>query len=382
MRTHANKSRFSEQQTHIRLGYLMAYLLNSRAVKIWPGWFFLLLGLAVADASYGQEGGTTESSSLCSAIPETWTARPGSMSGELTGYSYDNFGADLSKPIGGWDKYYAERIITKSDDEEVVRTIDALNDSIVSAKSKTSRDTIFIAPKVDKLQSSETIPDNVTLAYFVDTANILHLRLALRRADPGDIVFISISSQDSIAINSTLDIKEGVTLASNRGELIGEPDANDNYDSNDFAPGALLYIDEVVGGDDMLHVNGDNVRITGLRLRGPQREVHPWDEGHDWVAIRNGFEDDPIGRQNLEVDNCEIFQWPQSAVYVAHEGTACVRNNYIHHNQRWKSGYGVGLQGSAKVSIEENLFASQPPLHCRYGLPHPRIHCPPQRRAR
>ena len=140
MRTHAHKSRFSEQQPYIRLGYLMAYLLNSRAVKIWPGWLFLLLGLAVADASYGQGTGGT---SLCSAIPETWTARPGSMSGEPTGYSYDDFGADLRKPIGGWDKYYAERIITKSDDEEVVRTIDALNDSIVSAKSKTSRDTIF-----------------------------------------------------------------------------------------------------------------------------------------------------------------------------------------------------------------------------------------------
>ena len=110
------------------------------------------------------------------------------------------------------------------------------------------------------------------------------------------------------------------------------------------------------------------MRITGLRLRGPQREVHPWGEHHDWIGIRNGFRN-TSGNQNLEVDNCELFQWPQSAIYVAHEGTACVRNNYIHHNQRWKSGYGVGLQGSAKVSIEENLFAFN--RHCVAGTGYP-----------
>ena len=323
MRTHAHKSRFSEQQAHIRLGYLIAYLLNSRAVKIWPGWLFLLLGLAVADASYGQGTGGT---SLCSAIPEMWTARPGSMSGEPTGYSYDDFGADLRKPIGGWDKYYAERIITEKESNGSTYTkvstltelTNALNQSSMRPITDTTIDTIFVVGSVE------------------------------------------------IKLLSTLTIPRNVTLASNRGQTL--LDVNDDHVSDGFALGALLYTDKVVGSDDMLHITGNNVRITGLRLRGPQREVHPWGEHHDWIGIRNGFRN-TSGNQNLEVDNCELFQWPQSAIYVAHEGTACVRNNYIHHNQRWERGYGVGLQGSAKVSIEENLFAFN--RHCVAGTGYP-----------
>ena len=335
MRTHAHKSRFSEQQTHIRLGYLIAYLLNSRAVKIWPGWLFLLLGLAVADASYGQEGGTTESSSLCSAIPGTWTVRDGIISKKLTNYTYSDTGADLSKPIGGWDKYYAQRIIAEKESNGSTYT------------------------RVDNFDSLEVALERSRRRSITDTTI--------------DTIFVV--GDTTIKITRKLEIPRNVTLASNRGQAISN--VSGDHVSDGFALGALLYIDKVMGGHDMLRIIGDNVRITGLRLRGPQREVHPWDEGHDWVAIRNGIIAQDVHRnliahdvhQNLEVDNCEIFQWPQSAVYVGHEGTACIRNNYIHHNQRWKAGYGVGLQGEAKVFIEENLFAFN--RHCVAGTGYP-----------
>ena len=320
MRTHSHKSRSSEQQTHIRLGYLMAYLLN-RALKIWPGWLFLLLGLAVADASYGQDTGRmAESSSLCSAIPEEWMVRDGIISKKLTDYTYSGPGADLSKPVGGWDKYYAKRIIT------------------------------------EKQSESST---------YKKASNLTQLRDKLHSATAGDTIFV-VGTAD-ILITEKLVIPPGVTLASNRGQAISN--VRGNHISNGFALGALLHIDDLANGlPSLLIVEGDNVRITGLRLRGPQREVHPWGEGNDRVGIINSSLGSS-GHENLEVDNCELFQWPQSAIYVGHGGSACVRNNYIHHNQRWKAGYGVGLQGEAKVSIEENLFAFN--RHCVAGTGYP-----------
>ena len=332
MHTHSHKSRFSEQQTHIRLGHLMAYLLNIRAVKIWPGWLFLLLGLVVADASYGQgTGGTTASSSLCSANPGTWTVRDGIISRKLTGYTYSNTGADLSKPIGGWDKYYAQRIITEKESESTT---------------------------------------------YKKASNLTELKSKLRSATAGDTIFV-VGTAD-ILVTERLAIPSGVTLASNRGQAISN--VSGAHVSDGFALGALLRIDDLaIGSPSLLVVEGDNVRITGLRLRGPQREVHPWDEGNDRVGIMNAsfgkapknkmLEIPSEGYENLEVDNCELFQWPQSAIYVGHGGSACIRNNYIHHNQRWKSGYGVGLQGEAKVSIEENLFAFN--RHCVAGTGYP-----------
>ena len=325
MHTQAHKSRFSESQTHIRLGSLIAYLLNSRAMKIWPGWFFLMLGLAVAGVSYGQDTeGATESSSLCSTVPETWSVRDGIISKKLTNYTYSGTGADLSKPIGGWDKYYAQRIITEKESNGSTYTRVDNFDSLEVALGRaggpcgSTRDTVFV----------------------VGTADIKFKR--------------------------KLEIPCNVTLASNRGQVLS--DVSGNHISDGFALGALLYIDKIVGGHDMLRITGNNVRITGLRLKGPQREVHPWGEHHDWVAIRNDLKNAQV-RQNLEVDNCEIFQWPYTAIYVGHGGTACVRNNYIHHNQRWKLGYGIGLQGSAKVSVEENLFAFN--RHCVAGTGYP-----------
>ncbi len=318
MRTHSRKIRSSDQQTHVRLGHLMAYLLN-RAMKIWPGWLFLLLGLAVADTSYGQDTG---GSSLCSTIPETWTVRDGIISKKLTNYTYSGTGANLSKPIGGWDKYYAQRIIT------------------------------------EKESNSST---------YTKVSTLTELKAALSSATKGDTVFVVGNAE--ILITEKLVIRSGVTLASNRGQALSN--VSGSHVSDGFALGALLHIDDLVGGrSNLLIVGGDNVRITGLRLRGPQREVHPWGEGYDRSGIMNASAGPPsVGRKNLEVDNCELFQWPFNAIYVGHGGTACVRNNYIHHNQRWKLGYGIGLQGGAKVSIEENLFAFN--RHCVAGTGYP-----------
>ena len=239
------------------------------------------------------------------------------------------FGADLRKPIGGWDKYYANRIYTKTEVEAM-----PLNKGIV----------VRVSQGFGPLKSA-----------------IVGLG-----SQGGGVVFIEDDSNPmSLGIKLTGQIKvpANVTIASNRGELLP---------SGEYAPGALLFLGSDDANDDDLDrpiiIDGDNVRITGLRLRGPQREVIPWRDAESAIGISNGFsqytnsgnassDDLGFGHKNLEVDNCELSQWAHAAVFVGHQGTACVRNNHIHHNQRWKLGYGVGMQGESTAVVEENLFA-------------------------
>jgi hypothetical protein len=112
-------------------------------------------------------------------------------------------------------------------------------------------------------------------------------------------------------------------------------------------------------------VTGDGVRITGLRLRGPdpKRRV----EYHRWVFYE-GHGGDPayykfpcsqgVGtdRANLEVDNCELSGWSQTAIGLYGESKHHLHHNHIHHNQRMGLGYGVTVARKAWVLIEYNLF--------------------------
>ena len=82
---------------------------------------------------------------------------------------------------------------------------------------------------------------------------------ALSAAQPGEVVFVDPAAElDFTALvyaeELILQVPEGVTLASNRGQ--------------DGAPGALLCSD-AFQTRPLLRAEGPNVRISGLRVRGP-----------------------------------------------------------------------------------------------------------------
>jgi hypothetical protein len=71
---------------------------------------------------------------------------------------------------------------------------------------------------------------------------------------------------------------------------------------------------------------------------------------------------------NVDIQNNEIFGWGHAAVeirdpyddrinYVTNPATVRVRDNYIHHNQRYAgNGYGVAVYAGAYALIERNVF--------------------------
>ncbi len=133
-------------------------------------------------------------------------------------------------------------------------------------------------------------------------------------------------------------------------------------------PGPRLYT--TIRPPVLFEIGGDNVRISGVRIEGPD---HPG-------VVQDEADNDGIGIQatnvvNIEIDHNEIYGWSQAAVKVndcdgaadcppdgrmpPSESPTAVRihDNYIHHNQhRGRNGYGVSVNRGAYVLIERNVF--------------------------
>ena len=355
-------------------------------MKAFSAWVSALLWMVMVDASYGEEQGTSSEVNLCTDYCSEINAQPRTVAGltlpENTNYNNGmGFGADLLKPIGGWDRYYAERIITTSGN--MTYDYDDLSDDDSEISFPEGNATVFIRISSGTQTPGmvrNLIPARLTRAWLVDSFE--ELETALQGATAGEIVFID-PTVEEIELERALLVPGGVTLASDRG--------------HNSSKGVMLYpkpwpspMDPVPENETLetdcppddkkplqaLIVNGSDVRITGLRLRGPQREVHPWGNDKVYIGISNGHghkdciedTDDPPddiddenfgnrrGHTGLEVDNCELFQWPYAAISLGPGATACVRNNYIHHNQKWRGGYGIAHNGSARSCVEENLF--------------------------
>ncbi|GAH41572.1 unnamed protein product [marine sediment metagenome] len=171
------------------------------------------------------------------------------------------------------------------------------------------------------------------------------LLAALKQAKAGQVVYVDDKAEIDLTGGQKIVIPGGVTIASGRGRGNSQ--------------GALLYSNELATSPLFL-AGGDKVRVTGLRLRGPDqkrrteqmRKLHK--EGR-YYSIPNS--DGIISMHpNLEVDNCELWGWSHAAVFLKRGASeAHIHHNYIHHNQRSGLGYGVCLDQSDAL-IEANLF--------------------------
>ena len=179
-------------------------------------------------------------------------------------------------------------------------------------------------------------------------SSLAQLQAALASARPGETIFIhgdaemdlttvhyaqSLPPEHRFHVESgPLVVPAGVTLASDRGW----------QDS----PGALLATDWF--GARLLVAGGDGVRLTGLRLRGPdtsRRRPLPVSIGVQAAG------------ENIEIDNCEVSGWGV-ALRLNAPGSGFVHHNFIHHNQIDGYGYGISLAGDAELRLlaEYNLF--------------------------
>ena len=171
------------------------------------------------------------------------------------------------------------------------------------------------------------------------------LRTALRQAKAGQVVYIDDTAEIDVSDSEKLVIPVGVTVASGRGKV--------------DLQGALLHSSNLATSP-LFSIGGEGVRITGLRLRGPdqQRRTEQMRKLHKegrYYSIPNS---DAIicSHPNLKVDNCEVWGWSHAGVFLKAGATkAHIHHNNMHHNQRSGLGYGVCLD-RADALIEANLF--------------------------
>ncbi len=171
------------------------------------------------------------------------------------------------------------------------------------------------------------------------------LAQALSKARSGQTVYVEDSAQIDLTGRKDLRIGEGVILASGRGR--------------DGSEGGLLFATDL-GASPVLLAGGQGVRVTGLRLRGPddQRRTEQMAELHKQGKYYSIPNSDGIvcSHSGLEVDNCEIWAFSHAGVFLKEGATgAHIHHNSIHHCQRSGLGYGVCLDRGDAV-IEANRF--------------------------
>lgn len=184
-----------------------------------------------------------------------------------------------------------------------------------------------------------------------DTSGLID---ALLQAKAGQVIFIP----SGVCIDLTtliyvedfvLEIPEGVTLAGDRG--------------HENSVGAILTSD-ALKTPVMMRAIGTHVRITGLRIQGPnpkrylehhKKSFGPGGEGRTYYykfptsrGINTEF-------SNLVVDNCEISAFSRCAIGLMKGENHHIHHNFIHHCQYNGLGYGVS-HDTASSLIEHNVL--------------------------
>jgi hypothetical protein len=197
---------------------------------------------------------------------------------------------------------------------------------------------------------------NIVTTGDYNVKDVDELLSALSKAEAGQVVFIpgetAIDLTARIYIEQlVLEVPEGVTLAGDRG--------------HDGSKGAIISSD-ALKTPVLVRANGPNVRITGLRIRGPnpkryldhhRRASNLGSGGREYyykLPISDGLRTE---HPHLKVDNCEISGFSHAGIYLSRGWNHHIHHNFIHHCQYEGLGYGV-CHNTASSLIEYNLFDS------------------------
>ncbi len=180
---------------------------------------------------------------------------------------------------------------------------------------------------------------------------------ALKKAKPGQIVFIPGETEVDLTTliyieKFVLEVPEGVALAGNRGHK--------------GSKGAILTSD-ALDTPVMIKTLGPNVRITGLRIRGPNPKRYLDHHRRGYVlGGKEGFDNkyyykfpNSIGistlHARLRVDNCDISGFANAGIGLVGTQGHRVHHCFIHHCQQQGLGYGISVSRGSSL-IEYNLF--------------------------
>jgi hypothetical protein len=194
----------------------------------------------------------------------------------------------------------------------------------------------------------------VTMGHYqVDSVDAL--LAALAEAQAGEVVFIAGESVLDLTARIyieglVVEIPAGVTLASDRG--------------HGGSQGSLLTSD-ALKTPVMIRAMGPGVRITGLRIQGPNpkrylahhRRAFQEGKGRSYyyeLPTSDGIE---ASHDSLQVDNCEISGFSHGGIFLRAGVGHQIHHNFIHHCQYNGLGYGV-THDTASSLVEYNHFDS------------------------
>lgn len=186
---------------------------------------------------------------------------------------------------------------------------------------------------------SETDPH---VKYVVSTKD--ELLSALKNAKSGEIVFVKGDADINLTGTYGIGIPGGVTLASDRG-IRGS--CGGHIFRNRLYP---VTLENEYDKIQTFNINGDNVRITGLRIEGPDKGQENLES--EGIEVKSAFSAN--GRSGLVFDNNEMWGWSFAAINLMYSNTS-IHHNYIHHCQAEGLGYGVNI-GGGYTDIYANVF--------------------------
>lgn len=194
--------------------------------------------------------------------------------------------------------------------------------------------------------------------YVVDTFS--ELTDAISKAQSGEVIFIeghaAIDISSLVNAGKYLDLKPGVTLASNRG-----------YKNEDgtIATGGRIYSSSMA--NKAIYAS-EGSRVTGLVITGGDPNQHLAHHARAFQGGRGGssyyyrltsVSTDGIHviGNGVRVDNCELGGFGHAAVNLA-PGVkdVLVQYCYIHHNQANGLGYGICHGNNTESIVEYCLF--------------------------
>lgn len=194
--------------------------------------------------------------------------------------------------------------------------------------------------------------------YDTTVYSVENLLDVLENAKEGLTIFIPGDRVFDLTGQSKIRIPKGVTIYSDRGKRKSK--------------GALLFTNDI-NASPLFYTDGENIRISGLRIQGPDSSIVNDREINKMVANKEAIGEkvdvtklNPtyavpnssflhVYYGNVEVENCEIYNWSYAGVFVRKNGSATIHHCYIHHNRRTGLGYGIALdEGHAEVKA--NIF--------------------------
>lgn len=254
--------------------------------------------------------------------------------------SYGALSNSQMRPLGGGEGY--DRFVPRPPDDESYTGMSIAWPMVLGVMVHTA----------DELRAELRAATGSPNTIYVDDAAKINLSYCAKTPTPGDCGDPRSGPAD--CSDFTLAIPPNTTLASGRGR--------------GGSRGALVF-SSTFAPCPMLLVNGPGVRITGLRIHGPDSSIENDNRIHCvGESFLSGVEiSGPIPLLwGTEIDNNEVSSWPGNGIAVKGIMGVRVHHNVIQFNRRvehngtcgehkYGLGYGVYV-GPGSAIIEANVF--------------------------